>query len=137
MEEIKEEGNKPEKKISVAVKKETIDLLDEVARTKVNQAINQGSFDIINLIRSKRGRGVSYDKEINYLSRVYLAVVNETQITQNIVDKNPELKKVIDRLNEINDFFIKSEHDEDEENEIDDKDMRQEDKYKNYNEEKF
>jgi hypothetical protein len=101
-----------EKKISVAIKKETIDLLDEVARTKVNQAINKGSFDIINLIRSKRGRGVSYDKEINYLARVYLAVVNETQITEHLVDKNPELKRVIDSLNEINSFFIKSEPDD-------------------------
>lgn len=95
-----------EKRISVAVKKETIDLLDEVARTKVNQAISKGSFDIINLIRSKRGRGVSYDKEINYLARIYLAVVNETQITQHLVEKNPELKEVINRLNEVNHFFI-------------------------------
>lgn len=104
--------NKQEKKISVAIKKETIDLLDEVARTKVNQAINKGAFDIINLIRSKRGRGVSYDREINYLARIYLAVVNETKITQHIVDQNPELKRVIDNLNEINNFFINSEHDE-------------------------
>lgn len=107
--------NKHEKKVSVAVKKETIELLDEVARTKVNQAISQGSFDIINLIRSKRGRGVSYDKEINYLARIYLAVVNETELAQHLVEKNPELKRVIDRLNEINNFFIKSEGEEEQE----------------------
>jgi len=111
------EESKQEKKISVAVKKETIELLDEVARTKVNQAINNGSFDIINLIRSKRGRGVSYDREINYLARIYLAVVNETKINQHLLEENPELKKVIDNLNEINNFFIKSEHDEEEEEE--------------------
>jgi len=113
----KTEEEKQEKKISVAVKKETIGLLDEVARTKVNQAINQGSFDIINLIRSKRGRGVSYNKEINYLARIYLAVVHETQLTHDLMDKNPDLKRVINRLNEINDFFIKSseEHEDEEE----------------------
>jgi len=58
--------NKPEEKISVSLKKGTIDLLDEVARKKVNQAITSGSFDIINLIRTKRGRGVSYDSQINF-----------------------------------------------------------------------
>lgn len=103
MEDLKDS----DKKISVAVKKETVELLDEVARTKVNQAIKTGSFDIINLIRSKRGRGVSYDKEINYLARIYLAVVNETQISQHLLEKNPELKKVLERLNEINNFFLK------------------------------
>ncbi|MFH1607546.1 MAG: hypothetical protein ABIA78_00250 [archaeon] len=101
----------------MAVKKETIELLDEVARAKVNQALNTGSFDIINLIRSKRGRGVSYDKEINYLARIYLAVVNETQTTEHLLEKNPELKKVLDRLNEINHFFIKSEQEEEDEEE--------------------
>lgn len=113
MEDLNEKDNQ-EKKISIAVKKETIALLDEVARAKVNQAMKNGSFDIINLIRSKRGRGVSYDREINYLSRIYLAVVNETQIAQHLADKNPQLKKVLDRLNEINNFFIKSEHEDEE-----------------------
>ncbi|MDD5699961.1 MAG: hypothetical protein PHH00_02085 [Candidatus Nanoarchaeia archaeon] len=115
MEDLPNEDDKQEKKISVAVKRETIDLLDEVARTKVNQAISTGSFDIINLIRSKRGRGVSYDKEINYLARIYLAVVNETKITHHLLEKNPELKAVIDRLNEINNFFEKSEQESEEE----------------------
>ncbi len=115
MEDLPNEGDKQEKKISVAVKKETIDLLDEVARTKVNQAMDKGSFDIINLIRSKRGRGVSYNKEINYLARIYLAVVNEAKITQHLLEKNPELKAVMDRLNEINDFFAKSEQECEEE----------------------
>jgi hypothetical protein len=105
----KSEEEKQEKKISVAVKKETIELLDEVARTKVNQAINSGSFDIINLIRTKRGRGVSYDSQINFLARIYLEVMNTTNLTKDIVEKNPELKRVIDRLNEINNFFLKSE----------------------------
>ena len=111
-EEKGEEDKQEEKKISVAVKKGTIELLDEVARTKVNQALKTGSLDIINLIRSKRGRGVSYDKEINYLARIYLAVVKETQINQHLLEENPELKKVLDRLNEINNFFIKHEDDE-------------------------
>lgn len=46
-------------KISVSLKKDTIRLLDEVARKKVSTAMKNGSFDIIDLIRSKRGRGVS------------------------------------------------------------------------------
>jgi hypothetical protein len=99
---------KKEKKISVAVKEETINLLDEVARTKVNQAISNGSFDIINLIRSKRGRGVSYNREINYLCRVYLAVFKESQLPRAIIENNPELREVLERLNKINDFFIHS-----------------------------
>jgi hypothetical protein len=80
-----------------------------VARKKVNMAMKNGSFDIINLIRSKRGRGVSYDSQINFLSRIYLAVIDETFITRELVSKNPQLKKVLDRLNEINSFFIKHE----------------------------
>lgn len=109
------EENKPEEKISVSLKKNTIGLLDEVARKKVQQSIKNGSFDIINLIRSKRGRGVSYDSQINFLARIYLAVMDETSLTKDIVDKNPQLKKVIDRLNEINSFFLKHEEHENEE----------------------
>lgn len=106
---------KPEEKINVALKKNTIELLDEVARKKVNQAMKTGSFDIINLIRSKRGRGVSYDSQINYLARIYLEVIDATISTKDLVNKNPELKKVIDRLNEINNFFLKHEEQNDEE----------------------
>ncbi len=109
------EKDKQEEKISVCLKKGTIELLDEVARRKVNQAIKKGSFDIINLIRSKRGRGVSYDSQINYLARIYLAVMDETFLTKDFVDKNPQLKKVLDRLNEINNFFLKHEEQETEE----------------------
>jgi len=100
--------NKPEEKISVSLKKNTIELLDEVAKKKVALAMKKGSFDIINLIRSKRGRGISYDREVNYLARIYLAVMDETNLTKDIVEKNPQLKKVLDRLNEINNFFLKS-----------------------------
>jgi hypothetical protein len=103
---------KNEDKISVSLKKNTIELLDEVAKKKVAQAMKNGSFDIINLIRSKRGRGVSYDSQINYLARIYLAVVDETILTKDMVNKNPQLKKVIDRLNEINNFFLKCENHE-------------------------
>jgi len=35
--------------------------------------------------------------------------MNTTNLTKDIVEKNPELKRVIDRLNEINNFFLKSE----------------------------
>jgi hypothetical protein len=100
---------KPEEKTNVALKKDTIELLDEVARRKVQQAVKKGSFDIINLIRSKRGRGVSYNSQINYLARIYLAVMDETISTKDLVDKNPQLKKVLDRLNEINNFFLNNE----------------------------
>jgi len=103
------EENKSEEKINVSLKKNTIALLDEVARKKVAQAIKSGSFDIINLIRSKRGRGVSYDSQINYLARIYLAVMDETNLSQDLVNKNPQLKKVLDHLNEINNFFLKHE----------------------------
>ncbi len=103
------EKDKSEEKISVSLKKNTINLLDEVARKKVDQSIKSGSFDIINLIRSKRGRGISYDSQINYLARIYLAVMDETLLTKDLVNKNPQLKKVIDRLNEINNFFLKNE----------------------------
>ncbi len=100
--------NKQEEKISISLKKDTISLLDEVARKKVEKAMKSGSFDIINLIRSKRGRGVSYDSQINFLARIYLAVMDETILTKDFVNKNPQLKKVLDRLNEINSFFLKS-----------------------------
>jgi hypothetical protein len=98
---------KPEEKTNVSLKKGTIELLDEVAKRKVDQAMKSGSFDIINLIRSKRGRGISYDSQINFLARIYLAVMDETNLTKDIVEKNPQLKKVLDRLNEINNFFLK------------------------------
>ncbi|MBN2330948.1 MAG: hypothetical protein JXC85_03965 [Candidatus Aenigmarchaeota archaeon] len=101
--------NKQEEKISVSLKRGTVELLDEVARKKVNMAMKNGSLDIINLIRSKRGRGVSYDSQINFLARIYLAVIDETFLTKDIVSRNPQLKKVLDRLNEINNFFLKSE----------------------------
>jgi hypothetical protein len=115
-----EDSNNPEKekqegKISVSLKKGTVGLLDEVARKKVAQAIKNGSFDIINLIRSKRGRGVSYDSQINFLARIYLALMDETSLTRDIVENNPQLKKVLDRLNEINNFFLKHEDQENEE----------------------
>lgn len=103
------EKNKQEEKISISLKKDTVVLLDEVARKKVQLAIKNGSFDIINLIRSKRGRGVSYDSQINFLARVYIALLDETILTKDFVDKNPQLKKVLDRLNEINHFFLKRE----------------------------
>lgn len=109
------EKDKSEEKISVSLKKHTIELLDEVARKKVAQAMKTGSFDIINLIRSKRGRGVSYDSQVNYLARIYLAVMDETLLTKDFVDKNPQLKKVLDRLNEINNFFLKHEEQQNEE----------------------
>jgi len=99
---------KHEEKISIALKKDTVKLLDEVARKKVNLAMKSGSLDIIDLIRSKRGRGVSYDSQINYLARIYLAVIDETLLTKDFVGENPQLKKVIDRLNEINHFFLKN-----------------------------
>ena len=105
---------KPEEKISVSLKRGTIGLLDEVAKKKVDRAVKDGSFDIINLIRSKRGRGISYDREINFLARIYLAVMDETILSEDMVDKNPQLKKVLDRLNEINNFFIKSEPEDEE-----------------------
>jgi hypothetical protein len=111
----KEEPNKTEEKINVSLKRGTIELLDEVARKKVDQAIKNGSFDIINLIRSKRGRGVSYDSQINFLARVYLALIDETILTKDFVSGNPQLKKVLDRLNEINNFFLKYEEQSDEE----------------------
>jgi hypothetical protein len=110
-----EDLNKKEEKISVSLKKNTIELLDEVARKKVNQAMRNGTFDIISLIRSKRGRGVSYDSQINYLARIYLAVLEETNINKDFLEKNPQLKKVLDRLNEINNFFLKHEEQECEE----------------------
>ncbi len=97
-----------EKKISVSLKKGTVKLLDEVARKKVNIAMKNGSLDIINLIRSKRGRGVSYDSQINFLARIYLAVIDETFLTKDSVNDNPQLKKVLNRLNEINHFFLES-----------------------------
>jgi hypothetical protein len=115
MEDLNNIEEKKEEKINVALKKNTIALLDEVARKKVAQAMKNGSFDIINLIRSKRGRGVSYDSQINYLARIYLAVIDETISTKELVNKNPQLKKVLDRLNEINNFFLKHEEQEDEE----------------------
>jgi len=108
------EEKKPEEKISVSLKKGTIELLDEVAKKKVALAMKNGSFDIINLIRSKRGRGVSYDSQINFLARIYLAVMDETNLTKDIVEKNPQLKKVMGRLNEINHFFIKNHGNEEE-----------------------
>lgn len=101
----------PEEKISVALKKNTIKLLDEVAKKKVQQAMKSDSFDIINLIRSKRGRGISYDSQINFLARIYLAVIDETDLTKEMVEKNPQLKKVMDRLNEINNFFLENHED--------------------------
>src|SRR3989344_5467456 len=104
--------DKPEK-VSVSLKKSTVNLLDDVARKKVRILMKNGSFDIINLIRSKRGRGVSYDSQINYLARIYLAVIDETVLTKDVVEKNPALKKVLDRLNEINNFFLKHEEDQD------------------------
>ena len=109
-----EDSNETEKvsgegKINVSLKRETLQLLDEVARKKVEQAIKNGSFDIIDLIRSKRGRGVSYDSQINYLARIYLGLLEETLSSKNLVDKNPQLKKVLDNLNEINHFFLKGE----------------------------
>ena len=107
--------NKPEERTNVSLKKSTIELLDEVAKKKVALAMKSGSFDIINLIRSKRGRGISYGREVNYLARIYLAVMDETVLTKSLVDKNPQLKKVIDRLNEINNFFLKSEHEDEKE----------------------
>jgi hypothetical protein len=109
------EQNKQEEKISVSLKRGTIGLLDEVDKKKVDHAMKDGSFDIINLIRSKRGRGISYDREINFLARIYLAVMDETIVTRDFVDKNPQLKKVLNRLNEINNFFIKSEPEDEEE----------------------
>lgn len=105
--------DKVDEKINVSLKKDTIRLLDEVARRKVDQAIKNGSFDIINLIRSKRGRGVSYNSQINYLARIYLAVLDETRSSKEVVNKNPQLKAVLDRLNEINNFFLKHSERED------------------------
>jgi hypothetical protein len=105
-----EELSKQEERINVSLKKDTIGLLDEVARTKVNHAIKNGSFDIINLIRNKRG--VSYNSQINYLARIYLAVVEETNANKEFVEKNPQLKSFLDRLNEINNFFLKHEEQE-------------------------
>jgi hypothetical protein len=110
-----EDSSKTEERINVSLKKNTIELLDEVARKKVDQAIKNGSFDIINLIRSKRGRGVSYNSQINYLARIYLAVVDETNLNKDFISKNPQLKKVFDRLNEINNFFLRHEESESEE----------------------
>lgn len=107
--EDSKEVEKKEEKMSVSLKKNTIELLDEVARKKVGQAMKNGSFDIISLIRSKRGRGVSYDSQINYLARIYLAVIDETNLNKDLLEKNPQLKKVLDRLNEINNFFLKHE----------------------------
>ena len=98
-----------EKKVSVALKESTIQLLDEVARKKVSQSLKNGSFDLINLIRSKRGRGISYDSQINFLARIYLTVLEETARNKDFIDKNPPLKKVLNRLNEINNFFLKKE----------------------------
>ena len=112
MDEPKKTEEKSEEKINVSLKKNTIKLLDEVARRKVDQAIKKGSFDIINLIRSKRGRGVSYDSQINYLARIYIAVSEETSLNKDLVNSNPQLKKVLDRLNEINNFFLKHEEKE-------------------------
>jgi|WetSurMetagenome_2_1015567.scaffolds.fasta_scaffold197763_2 hypothetical protein len=115
MEDLKKEDEKREEKISVSLKKNTIELLDEVARRKVSQAMKNGSFDIISLIRSKRGRGVSYDSQVNYLARIYLAVLEETNLNMDILDKNPQLRRVLNRLNEINNFFLKHEEQESEE----------------------
>jgi len=114
MGDLGDSEEKKEEKISVSLKKNTIELLDEVARKKVNQAMKNGSFDIISLIRSKRGRGVSYDSQVNYLARIYLAVLEETNLNRDFVDKNPQLKQVLDRLNEINNFFLKHEEQESE-----------------------
>ena len=113
--EVDRDENKQEEKTNVSLKKGTIELLDEVAKKKVALAMKNGSFDIINLIRSKRGRGVSFDSQINFLARIYLAVMDETNLTKDMVEKNPQLKKVMDRLNEINHFFIKYEEQKDKE----------------------
>lgn len=41
--------------------------------------------------------------------------MDETNLTKDMVEKNPQLKKVMDRLNEINNFFLKNKEQEDEE----------------------
>jgi len=97
-------------KISVSLKKSTIELLDEIARSKVNEAISKGSFDVINLIRSKRGRGVSYDTEINFLARIYLALMDEMPKSNNA--ESAEYQKLIARIESVNNFFKKEEKSE-------------------------
>src|SRR3989338_8234483 len=102
--------DKPEK-VSVSLKKTTVNLLDDVARKKVRILMKNGSFDIIDLIRSRRGRGVSYDSQINFLARVYLAVMDETILNNENIDKEPQLKKVLDRLNKIHHFTANEDED--------------------------
>lgn len=108
------ENKSSKEKINVALKRETICLLDEIARRKVNQAIENGSLDIINLIRSKRGRGISYNSQINYLARIYLALLDEADLMKSNLINSPQLKKFLNHLNEINNFFLKHEETDDE-----------------------
>lgn len=85
---------------SVALKEETIKNLDTIAHLKIKQAISDKSFSIDILVKNKRG--ISYNKEILYLSEFYLKCLQRYNLMTRKQREKSEIGKVFKILKKIN-----------------------------------
>jgi len=62
-------------KTTVSCEEETIDMLNKVIKKKIEYSIEDGTFDIMQLVKNKKG--ISYDKAIYWLCDFFMSFDKE------------------------------------------------------------
>lgn len=63
------------KKTTISCSDKTIQLLNQVIKKKIEFSIDDGTFDIMQLVKNKKG--ISYDKAIKWLCDFFVSFENE------------------------------------------------------------
>lgn len=63
------------KKTTISCSNETINLLNQVIKSKIQLSIDEGTFNIMELVKNKKG--VSYDKAIHWLCDFFIMFEKE------------------------------------------------------------
>ena len=82
---------------------ETINRLDNLSMKKVKESIKDHTFDIAKFVQTKRG--VSYDKEINYLLNFYEIGYEIFNGIDDKCNKIKEIKELLQKTKKINSIY--------------------------------
>lgn len=93
-------SNMKKKTRSISVKIETIGLLDEIKEIKIKEAMARGKLDIKALVKTKRG--ITYNKEINYLCKFYIEMIDQYYKSSEEDKKNCVIGKHLRRMGKMN-----------------------------------
>ncbi len=85
---------------TVRLKQKTIEILDKIVKMKIKDAIENKTFDIDSLVKTKRG--ISYDKEVLFLARSYLFCIGAFNKLSSDEKRKSGIGKYLKELDRIN-----------------------------------